>query len=131
MFRAGDTVKVERAGDVIPDIVERVSVKGETRADPFVPPGECPICHSATIQEGPILYCTGQTVCPAQVKGSLEHFASKGALNIEGFGRKTVAQFVDQKLVNNLSELYLLDQRTTTRAGRLCRKVGNTIIGRH
>ena len=106
--RAGDTVKVERAGDVIPDIVERVPVEGETRADPFVPPGECPVCHSATIQEGPILYCTGQTVCPAQVKGSLEHFASKGALNIDGLGRKTVAQFVDQKLVNNLSDLYIL-----------------------
>ena len=106
--RPGDTVKVERAGDVIPDIVERVPVEGETRADPFVPPSECPVCHSATIQEGPILYCTGQTVCPAQVKGSLEHFASKGALNIDGLGRKTVAQFVDQKLVNNLSELYLL-----------------------
>ena len=106
--RAGDTVKVERAGDVIPDIVERVSVKGETRAEPFMPPSECPVCHSATIQEGPILYCTGQTVCPAQVKGSLEHFASKGALNIDGLGRKTVAQFVDQKLVHNISELYVL-----------------------
>ena len=106
--RPGDTVKVERAGDVIPDIVERVPVEGETRADPFVPPGECPVCLSATIQEGPILYCTGQTVCHAQVQGSLEHFASKGALNIDGLGRKTVAQFVDQKLVNNLSDLYLL-----------------------
>ena len=106
--RPGDTVKVERAGDVIPDIVERVPVQGETRADPFIPPKECPVCHSATVQEGPILYCTGQTVCPAQVKGSLEHFASKGALNIDGLGRKTVAQFVDQKLVNNLSDLYLL-----------------------
>ena len=106
--RPGDTVKVERAGDVIPDIVERVPVEGETRAEPFAPPSECPVCHSATIQEGPIVYCTGQTVCPAQVKGSLEHFASKGALNIDGLGRKTVAQFVDQQLVKNLSDLYLL-----------------------
>ena len=106
--RPGDTVKVERAGDVIPEIVERVPVEGETRADPFVPLRECPICHSATLQEGPILYCTGQTVCPAQVKGSLEHFASKGALNIDGLGRKTVAQFVDEKLVHNLSDLYRL-----------------------
>ena len=107
-IRAGDTVKVERAGDVIPDIVERVPVEGETRANAFVPPSECPVCHSTTIQEGPIVFCTGQTVCPAQLKGSLEHFASKGALNIDGLGRKTVAQFVDQKLVTNLSELYRL-----------------------
>ena len=56
--RPGDTVKVERAGDVIPDIVERVPVAGEIRGDPFVFPNECPACHSATLQEGPIIYCT-------------------------------------------------------------------------
>ena len=107
-IRPGDTVKVERAGDVIPDIVERVPIVGEERNDPFIPPNACPVCHSATLQEGPIIYCTGQTVCPAQLKGSLEHFASKGALNIDGLGRKTVAQFVDQGLVKDLSDLYTL-----------------------
>ena len=107
-IRPGDTVKVERAGDVIPDIVERVPIEGETRSAPFVFPGECPVCHSTTLQEGPIIYCTGQTVCPAQLKGSLEHFASKGAMNIDGLGRKTVAQFVDEGLVKDLSDLYTL-----------------------
>ena len=109
-IRPGDTVKVERAGDVIPDIVERVPVEGEIRSDPFVFPGECPVCHSATSQEGPIIYCTGQTVCPAQLKGSLEHFASKGAMNIDGLGRKTVAQFVDQGLVKDLADLYSVNK---------------------
>lgn len=104
--RPGDTVKVERAGDVIPDIVERVPIEGERRSEPFMFPRQCPVCHSATAQEGPIVYCTGQTVCPAQLKGSVEHFASKGALNIDGLGKKTVAQFVDQGLVKDLSELY-------------------------
>jgi DNA ligase (NAD+) len=108
--RPGDTVKVERAGDVIPDIVERVPVEGEIRSDPFVFPSECPVCHSATLQEGPIIYCTGQTVCPAQLKGSLELFASKGALNIDGLGRKTVSQFVDLGLVKDLSDLYRLNK---------------------
>ena len=107
-IRPGDTVKVERAGDVIPDIVERVPIEGEIRSAPFVFPSECPVCHSATLQEGPIIYCTGQTVCPAQLKGSLEHFASKGAMNIDGLGRKTVAQFVDEGLVKDLSDLYTL-----------------------
>ncbi|MDR4461320.1 MAG: NAD-dependent DNA ligase LigA, partial [Nitrospirales bacterium] len=106
--RVGDTVKVERAGDVIPDVVERVPVPGEERGTPFRPPTTCPVCQSHTIQEGPILYCTGQTVCSAQLKGSLEHFASKGALNIEGLGKKTVAQLVDKGLVKNLSDLYTL-----------------------
>ena len=108
--RVGDTVKVERAGDVIPDIVERVEVSGEQRTDPFVPPEQCPICQSHTIQEGPVLYCTGQTVCSAQLKGSLEHYASKGAMNIDGLGKKTIAQFVDEGLVKNLSDLYMLNK---------------------
>ncbi|PJA78081.1 MAG: DNA ligase (NAD(+)) LigA, partial [Nitrospirae bacterium CG_4_9_14_3_um_filter_51_5] len=108
--RVGDTVKVERAGDVIPDVVERVSVPGEERGAPFQPPTTCPVCQSHTIQEGPILYCTGQTVCSAQLKGSLEHFASKSALNIEGLGKKTVAQLVDKGFIKNLSDLYTLHQ---------------------
>ena len=106
--RVGDTVKVERAGDVIPDIVERVDVPGEQRKDPFDPPEQCPVCHSHTIQEGPVLYCTGQTVCSAQLKGSLEHYISKGAMNIEGLGKKTIAQFVDEELVKDLGDLYTL-----------------------
>lgn len=106
--RVGDTVKVERAGDVIPDIVERVPIPGEKRADPFMVPDHCPVCGSGVVQEGPIYYCTGQTVCTAQLKGGIEHFASKGALNIEGLGRKTVAQLVNQHLVQDLSELYRL-----------------------
>ena len=106
--RVGDTVKVERAGDVIPDVVERIPVPGETRGPEFTPPATCPVCQSHTIQEGPILYCTGQTVCSAQLKGSLEHYVSKGAMNIDGLGKKTIAQFVDEGLVKNLSDLYLL-----------------------
>ena len=106
--RVGDTVKVERAGDVIPDIVERVEVPGEKRTDPFVPPEQCPVCQSHTIQEGPVLYCTGQTVCSAQLKGSLKHYVSKGSMNIDGLGKKTIAQFVDEELVKDLGDLYTL-----------------------
>ena len=107
-IRVGDTVKVERAGDVIPDIVERVPIEGETRTEPFSVPDHCPVCQSAVIQEGPIRYCTGQAVCPAQLKGSLEHFASKGALDIENLGKKTVGQLVDRRLVKDLSDMYTL-----------------------
>ncbi len=106
--RVGDTVKVERAGDVIPDIVERIAIPGQQRTEPFVPPAQCPVCQSHTIQEGPILYCTGQTVCSAQLKGSLEHYVSKGAMNIDGLGKKTIAQFVDEGLVKDLADLYTL-----------------------
>ncbi|MGD9729551.1 MAG: NAD-dependent DNA ligase LigA, partial [Nitrospiraceae bacterium] len=108
--RVGDTVKVERAGDVIPAIAERVPVPGETRSEPFRMPDHCPVCGSAVAREGAYYYCTGQTVCVAQLKGAIEHFASKTAMNIDGLGKKTVAQLVDRGLVKNLADLYSLDK---------------------
>lgn len=107
-IRVGDTVKVERAGDVIPAIAERVPVAGERRNEPFRMPDHCPVCGSAVAREGAYYYCTGQTVCVAQLKGAIEHFASKTALNIDGLGKKTVAQLVERGLVKNLADLYVL-----------------------
>ena len=105
-IRIGDTVKVERAGDVIPAIAERVPINGEQRSAPFGMPDHCPVCGSKVGREGAYFYCSGQLVCGAQLKGSLEHFASKHALNIEGLGKKTVAQLVDEGLVRSLADLY-------------------------
>ena len=107
-IRIGDTVKVERAGDVIPAIAERVPVRGEQRGSPFCMPNHCPVCGSSVGREGAYYYCTGQLVCGAQLKGAIEHFASKQALNIEGLGKKTVAQLVDEGLVRSLADLYRL-----------------------
>ena len=107
-IRVNDTVKVERAGDVIPAIAERVPVPGEQRSDPFLMPDHCPVCGSSVGREGAYFYCTGQLVCGAQLKGAIEHFASKHALNIEGLGKKTVAQLVDQGLARSLADIYLL-----------------------
>jgi len=107
-IRVGDTVKVERAGDVIPAIAERIAIPGERRAEPFRMPERCPVCNSAVAREGAYHYCSGQAACPAQLKGALEHFASKSALNIDGLGRKTAAQLVDQGLVRDLSDVYAL-----------------------
>ena len=107
-IRIGDTVKIERAGDVIPAIAERVPVHGEQRGSPFCMPNHCPVCGSSVGREGAYYYCTGQLVCGAQLKGAIEHFASKQALNIEGLGKKTVAQLVDERLVRSLADLYRL-----------------------
>lgn len=107
-IRVGDTVKVERAGDVIPAVAERVPVPGEQRSAPFRMPDHCPVCGSAVAREGAYYYCTGRAACLAQLKGSIEHFASKHALDIEGLGKKTVAQLVDRGLVKNLADLYRL-----------------------
>ncbi|MBX3326430.1 MAG: NAD-dependent DNA ligase LigA [Nitrospira sp.] len=109
-IRVGDTVRVERAGDVIPAIAERIPISGQIRPEPFLMPQHCPICESAVAREGAYYYCTGQAVCPAQLKGAIEHFASKMAFNIDGLGKKTVAQLIDQGLVKDLSDLYRLNQ---------------------
>ncbi|MGH7234913.1 MAG: NAD-dependent DNA ligase LigA [Nitrospiraceae bacterium] len=107
-IRVGDTVKVERAGDVIPAIAERIVIPGERRAEPFRMPERCPVCSSTVAREGAYYYCSGQAACPAQLKGALEHFASKSALNIDGLGKKTVSQLVERGLVRDLSDLYAL-----------------------
>ncbi|HMS83912.1 MAG TPA: NAD-dependent DNA ligase LigA [Nitrospira sp.] len=109
-IRVGDTVRIERAGDVIPAIAERIPIADQIRNEPFQMPRSCPVCGSAVAREGAYVYCTGQAACPAQLKGAIEHFASKTALNIDGLGKKTVAQLVDQGLVKDLSDLFRLNQ---------------------
>lgn len=109
-IRVGDTVKVERAGDVIPAIAERIPIPGESRATPFSMPAHCPVCGSLVGRDGAYYYCTGQAGCVAQLKGAIEHFASKHALNIDGLGKKTVAQLVDRGFVQSLADLYRLTQ---------------------
>jgi DNA ligase (NAD+) len=108
-IRVNDTVKVERAGDVIPAIAERVPIPNEQRRDPFCMPNHCPVCGSTVGREGAYFYCTGQSACGAQLKGTIEHFASKHALNIDGLGKKTVAQLVDKNLAASLADLYRLN----------------------
>jgi DNA ligase (NAD+) len=87
---------------------DTVRVLNEVRSDPFHMPLHCPICHSTVAREGAHFYCTGHAACPAQLKGAIEHFVSKPALNIDGLGKKTVAQLVDLGLVKDLSDLYRL-----------------------
>lgn len=106
--RVGDRVKVERAGDVIPAIAERLVIEGQEREPPFEMPTACPVCGSAVAREGAYYYCTGQTVCQAQIKGGIQHFASKSAVDIDGLGEKTVAQLVDHGLVHDIADLYRL-----------------------
>jgi DNA ligase (NAD+) len=125
-IRVGDTVRVERAGDVIPAIAERVPVPDERRGEPFRMPDHCPVCQSSVAKEGAYYYCTGQSVCMAQLKGAIEHFASKSALNIAGLGKKTVAQLVDAGLVHSLADLQA-DQRTIARAGGIRGAIGRPV----
>jgi DNA ligase (NAD+) len=110
-IRVGDSVRIERAGDVIPAVVERIPREGERRKRPFAMPASCPVCGSAIVEEGAYHFCTGGLGCPAQLKRGIEHFASKGALDIDGLGTKTVAALVDRGLVASVADLYRLDEK--------------------
>ena len=106
-IREGDTVRVERAGDVIPQVVERVDT-GEERGAPFRMPERCPSCDTPLIKRGPYTVCPNGFECPAQLVGRLTHYGSRGGLDIEGLGERTAVQLVERGLVRHLPELYEL-----------------------
>lgn len=108
-IREGDVVRVERAGDVIPYVAERVEGDDpDDRGEPFVMPEECPVCGSEVVTEGAYHTCTGGTYCPAQLQGHLEHFVSREAMDIEGIGEKEIQELREQGLVESIADLYKL-----------------------
>jgi DNA ligase (NAD+) len=109
--RPGDRVVIQRAGDVIPQVVENLT-RTETR-EPFAFPEHCPECGSeAVAEEGEVdVRCTGGLICPAQRTQRLEHFVSRKALDIEGLGSKTIAQFFDLGWLESPADIYRLKNR--------------------
>jgi DNA ligase (NAD+) len=112
--RPGDRVIVQRAGDVIPQIVSVLTRDEERTA--FAYPETCPECGSeAVAEEGEVdVRCTGGLICPAQRVQRLMHFVSRGALDIEGLGEKTIAEFFAQGLIHNPADIFRLHQHRTT-----------------
>jgi DNA ligase (NAD+) len=104
-IREGDTVRIQRAGDVIPQVVEVVEREAERHA-PFVMPAECPACGSEVYEEGPRTICPNRFGCPAQLKGRIVHFGAREALDIEGLGEETANLFVERGLVHGLADLF-------------------------
>ncbi len=109
--RVGDTVIVRRAGDVIPEVVSVIKNKRPKRTRIFHLPKSCPVCGSAVVRvEGEaVARCTGGLYCSAQRKEAIRHFASRGAMDIEGLGDKIVAGMVAAGLIENVADLYALN----------------------
>ncbi len=120
-FRAGDTVVIQRAGDVIPQVVEVVPDKRPKGARPFVPPTVCPVCGSHAVKpEGEaIRRCTGGLICKAQAVERLIHFASRRAFDIEGLGEKNAAFLYETGRVRSPADLFRLEAKDRTAAKRL------------
>ena len=104
--REGDRVRVQRAGDVIPQVVGRVDEAATERGPPFEMPAACPSCGVAPVARGPFTVCPNHFACSAQLKGRIAHFGARSALDIEGLGAETAALLVDQGLVAELADLF-------------------------
>jgi len=115
--RVGDTVRVRRAGDVIPEVVEVIRDKRPSGTEPFVMPSKCPVCGAKVERVGAYHVCTNGLACPAQLEGRIHHFVSRGAMDITGLGGKTVRQLIEKGLVRDIADLYrltLIDLATLT-----------------
>ncbi|TMA40234.1 MAG: NAD-dependent DNA ligase LigA [Deltaproteobacteria bacterium] len=121
--RVGDTVLLERAGDVIPYVVKVVTERRTGREKRFHMPAACPVCGAKVVRaEGEVAYrCIG-LACPAQLKQQLRFFGARGALDVEGLGEKLVDQLVDRGLVRDVADLYRLDADTLVALERMGKK---------
>lgn len=108
--REGDTVIIQRAGDVIPEVVMVIKDKRPDDATPFIMNKKCPLCESEVVRDGAAHRCTGGLSCPAQLRESIKHFASKRALDIDGLGIKHVENLVKTELVSDVADLYYLSK---------------------
>jgi DNA ligase (NAD+) len=131
-LRIGDTVTVQRAGDVIPQVLGVLLDRRPESAVPYVFPTQCPICHSAAIREidartgrpDVVRRCTGGLVCSAQAVERLKHFASRNAFDIEGLGDKQIEYFYQTKLIQTPADIFTLEARDRKAAVKLKEREG-------
>jgi DNA ligase (NAD+) len=128
-IRIGDTVVVERAGDVIPYVVQVLAEKRTGGEKRFTMPERCPVCGAAVFrEEGEAAYrCVG-IACPAKLKESLKFFGSRGALDIEGLGEKLIDQLVERGMVKDIADLYSLSKEELANLDRMAEKSAQNLL---
>ena len=130
--RIGDTVVVQRAGDVIPQIVRVILEKRPRGAKPYVFPDQCPVCHSHAVREvdektgeaEAARRCTGGLICSAQAVERLRHFVSRNAFDIEGMGEKHIAAFYEDGLIKEPADIFRLAKHYGTGEKAIARREG-------
>jgi DNA ligase (NAD+) len=129
-LKLGDWVRVERGGDVIPKVVEVLEDADHPRGKlRFVFPLDCPECNSAVVRaEGEVDFRCVNADCPAKLRESLLHFASRGVMNIEGLGEAVVQQLLDRGLVHSVADLYSLTEEQLTGLDRFAEKSARSLV---
>ena len=126
----GDTVVVRKAGDIIPEVVRAVTEKRKGNERPFLLPSVCPSCGEPVFYdetEAAAARCTN-SACPAQLSRSIEHFASKNAMNIDGLGPQIVELLLENHLISDVSDLYTLKKEDIARLDRMGEKSAENLI---
>ena len=129
-IRIGDTVLIERAGDVIPKVVKVIIEKRPKNSSQFKLPRKCPVCKHGVYQlDGEAISRCGNTSCIKQVKARIEHFCSKGAMDIDGLGEKVVDQLVDEGLLDSISSIFSLKKEQLISLDRFGERLSEKLMG--
>lgn len=128
-IRIGDTVVIEKAGEIIPQVVQVIKEKRPEGSRPMKPPEKCPACGGAVQQEGPKLFCVNPE-CPAQFRERLKWFVGRDQMDIDGMGEKLVDQLVDAGLVEHFADVFTLQRKDLLGLERMGEKsVDNLMAG--
>jgi len=128
-IRIGDRVIIEKAGEIIPQVVEALKQKRTGREKKFSMPKKCPVCNSHVESvEGEVALRCENLSCPAQLKEGIKHFASREAMDIEGMGEASAAQIVDNKMVEDYGDIYYLKQKDVASLERMADKSASNLI---
>ncbi|MCC5925129.1 MAG: NAD-dependent DNA ligase LigA [Bacteroidetes bacterium] len=128
-IRVGDYVIIEKAGEIIPQVVQVVDLKTTKRGQSFRMPDHCPACASKLVrQEGEVAWKCINTLCPPQIRIKIEHFASRGAMDIDGLGEAVVDQLVSADLIKTYADLYTLEHNDLVKLDRMAEKSAANLI---
>lgn len=127
--RAGDTVVVQRAGDVIPEVVKVVESRRNGSETAFSMPADCPVCGTPVARRPgeAVVRCPNKN-CPAQVRAAIRHFVSRGAMDVDGLGAKIVDQLIDRGLVREPVDLYTLDLEKLLKLDKIAEKSAGNLL---
>lgn len=128
-IRIGDTVIIEKGGDIIPQVVKVIESKRSGREKEFSMPQKCPVCAAKVVklEDEAVSRCIGSS-CPAQLKEKIAHYAQRTAMHIEGLGDKVIEQLVDNKIMPDVSQLYKLDLSTISSLERMGEKSAQNLL---
>ncbi|WP_263792527.1 NAD-dependent DNA ligase LigA [Salinibacter sp.] len=129
-IRIGDTVLIERAGDVIPQVVKVIEDERDGTETPYHIPDACPVCGAEVVlsDDKKQAFCTGGMTCPAQFRERLKHYASRTATDIEGLGDKRAEQLIDAGLIQTISDLYELEKDDLLQLERYADKSAQNLL---